>query len=479
MDKLLEVRKSVLGKIDHEFKKLNRRATKIGAPPVSYDIIEEFNRTITEDPNTGTILLTPFHIPMVKIKVNGAAPKFEGWTFLGTLEHTEGGNILRSVPGYTIPEDYRNVERKCDHCELNRIRKDTFVVRHDDGATKQVGRQCVRDFLGHRSPENIVRWADFMVRLGDMDLDEYGLGGWNIKEDPTVDMLDLLAVTSATIKKFGWVSAGQAQIDFVMPTKERVFDHFFPPREPSMNAKWEAEKDRVKTTDADYNLAERAREWALNVEAKTDYLGNVKVIAANDYVGIRQFGIACSIVGVFKKNEEKRMREDVEFINEWFGTVKERLDLTVTVLNTFEKDGMYGLTTIHKMVTDTGHRVVWFATGYTTLEQGKTYRVKATIKGHNEWKGMLETQVNRAKVIEEIEKKDEDIFRNDPDLFTFKEEQKFADEHNIRVHCTECAQWIPEDTVEFLNIEEGMRGEDRMTFNCPTCKTKSTSMRVG
>ena len=494
-DKILSIRKSALGTIEHEFDKLNRRATKIGAPPVAFEITREWTYVVNEDPYTGAILLTPYHIPMLDIKVIGAAPKFEGWTFLGTLEHTDGGNILRSVPGQTIPEEYRNVDRKCDHCQWNRIRKDTFVVRHEDGTTKQVGRQCVRDFLGHRSPENIVRWADFMVKLGDWDGgdNEFGAGGWNIKEDPTIDMLDFLANTAAIIRNFGWVPASD---DFGFPTKQRVLDHFFPPRELTWSAQQDADKEKVRATDADYDLAERAREWAKNVDATNDYLGNIKVIATNDYVGIRQFGIAASIVGVFKKNEEKRLRESTEFVNEWFGTEKERLDLTVRVLNTFERESMYGLTTIHKMVTADGHRVVWFATGYTTLEQGVTYHVKATIKGHNEWKGMKETAVNRLKVTEELDgaaadifwknkfaeaekAQEEDAFMNDPDLFTFKKEQKFADEHNIRVYCTECAQWIPEDTVEFLNIEEDIQGRDKMTFNCPTCKTKNTSLRVG
>ncbi len=399
-DRVLRVRKSALGKIEHEFEKLNRRATKIGAPAVGFEITREWTYVMNEDPHTGAVLLHPYHIPMLDIKVTGAAPKFEGWTFLGTLEHTEGGNILRSVPGETIPEDYRNVDRKCDHCKLNRIRKDTFVVRHEDDRMLQVGRQCVRDFLGHRSPENIVRWADFMVKLGDWDGDEeFGIGGFHIKEDPTVDMLDLLAVASAYIKKFGWVPASD---DFNSPTKERVLDHFFPPVYPSINAKWEADEDKAKTTDADYDLAEKAREWALNVEATSDYLGNIKVIATNDYVGIRQFGLAASIVGVFKKNMEREMKNNTEFVNDWFGEPKERLEMTIKVLNTFEKEGYYGLTTIVKMVTDAGLRAVWFASGYTDLEQGKTYKVKGTVKKHNEWKGSKETVVNRVKVIEGV-----------------------------------------------------------------------------
>ena len=475
-DKILTVRKSALGSIEHEFAKLNRRATKIGAPPVGFEIVREWTYVMHEDPYTGAILLHPYHVPMLDIKVTGAAPKFEGWTFLGTLEHTEGGNILRSVPGETIPEEYRNVERKCDHCKLNRIRKDTFVVRHEDGTTLQVGRQCVRDFLGHRSPENIVRWADFMVKLGDWDGgdNEFGIGGFHIKEDPTVDMLDLLAVTHAYIKKFGWVSAGEAEVNFKTPTKTWVIDHFFPPTYPSMNAKWEAEKNMAKATDADYEFAENAREWALNVEATSDYLGNIKVIATNDYVGIRQFGLACSIVGVYKKKVEKDLKANTEFVNEWFGEKKERLELTVKVLNTFEKEGYYGLMTIVKMVTNNGLRAVWFASGYANeMEQGKTYKVKATIKDHNEWKDMKETVVNRVKVIEELTEDTEPALENNmnDDDFTF--------EKTIRVHCKECDVWMDESSVEFLNIEEGMMGEDRMTFRCPICKTVSTSLRVG
>lgn len=462
----LKIRKSVLGKIDYEFEKMNRRADKLGCPPVSYEIVREWNYIVHEDPMTGAILLHPYHIPMVDIEVRGIAPKFEGWTFLGTLEHTEGGNILRSVPGETIPEEFRNVERKCDHCKLNRIRKDTFVVRHEDGRMLQVGRQCVHDFLGHRSPENIVRWADFMVRLGEWDGSEYGMGGWNIKEDPTVDMTDLLAVTSAYISKYGWVPASD---DWNHPTKERVLNHFFPPRTNSMNEKWEMEKERANPTDGDYEFAEKAREWALNVEPTTDYLGNVKVIAANDYVGIRQFGIACSIVGVYKKNVERDLRNNTEFINDWFGEVKERVDLTIKILNTFEKEGYYGLTTIVKMVTADGYRAVWFASGSTDLTQGKTYKVKATIKKHNEWKGSKETVVNRVKVTEEVTDQGKlDFMEEEKELFTF--------EPTISVYCKTCKMWVDEKTVKFENIEEDITGRDILTFICPTCSTSNRVM---
>ena len=49
----------------------------------------------------------------------------------------------------------------------------------------------------------------------------------------------------------------------------------------------------------------------------------------------------------------------------------------------------------------------------------------------------------------------------------------------IRVYCKNCKDWMDEASVEFLNIEEGMMGEDRLTFKCPKCHSKQISVRVG
>lgn len=47
----------------------------------------------------------------------------------------------------------------------------------------------------------------------------------------------------------------------------------------------------------------------------------------------------------------------------------------------------------------------------------------------------------------------------------------------IQVRCKKC-DWLDEDDVEFVNIEEGMIGEDILTFICPHCKTKQKSTRL-
>jgi len=49
----------------------------------------------------------------------------------------------------------------------------------------------------------------------------------------------------------------------------------------------------------------------------------------------------------------------------------------------------------------------------------------------------------------------------------------------VKVYCSECKEWIDELKVKFLNISEDMLGRDRLEFECPTCKTKQESYRVG
>src|SRR3972149_3916096 len=70
--------------------------------------------------------------------------------------------ILRNVPGETLPESWRRADQKCDHCGLIRKRNETFVVRHEDGTLKQIGRQCIADFLGHKGPEGMLAAAEYL-----------------------------------------------------------------------------------------------------------------------------------------------------------------------------------------------------------------------------------------------------------------------------------------------------------------------------
>jgi len=153
-----EILKHHLPRLQSEIATLNKRAAKIGCSPILIETVGERTETLIRPSQayeqSGQIFKTgelEEVLIFVKIRVVGETPKFQGWTFAATIQHlpatqqSTAFDIIRAVPGMEIPTQYRDAKRSqvCDHCQTNRYRKDTFIVRHDDGTWKQVGRQCL------------------------------------------------------------------------------------------------------------------------------------------------------------------------------------------------------------------------------------------------------------------------------------------------------------------------------------------------
>lgn len=62
------------------------------------------------------------------------------------------------------------------------------------------------------------------------------------------------------------------------------------------------------------------------------------------------------------------------------------------------------MTRIHKMLDDAGNALVWFASREGGLEQGRRYRIKATVKSHeDDPKWGKQTVLTRAVKVAELE----------------------------------------------------------------------------
>ena len=59
-----------------------------------------------------------------------------------------------------------------------------------------------------------------------------------------------------------------------------------------------------------------------------------------------------------------------------------------------------GTTILYKLKDIEGNDYSWFASN-SIFESSKTYIIKATVKAHNEYNGVKETQLTRAKIISE------------------------------------------------------------------------------
>ena len=192
-----EIYEQNLQTLTEKLNRLNAKLTRIGAAPIAYKITG--HRDVPSPEDAAKL------IRVIDLEVEGVAPKANGWTFLATLVHTDDGNIIRSVPGFVAPVDYRDKAPLCDHCHTHRVRRDTFIVRHEDGRTMQVGSSCLEDFIGV-SPDQATKAAEHLFNafdICDAATRRGWLGGSNALATYRIDLDTYLKHVAAVVLKDG------------------------------------------------------------------------------------------------------------------------------------------------------------------------------------------------------------------------------------------------------------------------------------
>jgi hypothetical protein len=74
------------------------------------------------------------------------------------------------------------------------------------------------------------------------------------------------------------------------------------------------------------------------------------------------------------------------------------MDIEVECVGIGSFAGTYGETTIYRLKSG-NNKLTWFASGESDIEIGGKYKVKGTIKKHDEYRGEAVTMINRVKVL--------------------------------------------------------------------------------
>lgn len=405
-----------LQSLEERFEKIAKRARRIGCVPPTFETLRvedeaetEYNEETKQFEPTGKI--NRYHV----VRLIGERPVIAGHKFVGTLEHnSEVGLILRTVPGEAIPPSYREADStNCDHCKKRiRTRTETFIVEHIESKTfKQVGRQCVADFLGGVDPKNVLAMMEALSQAGELlglyegDSDE---GSFGDRRRELFDVLHVLALTSALCRNIGWIPRSKAA-EWDRPSTatlalaymaERDKKKLFADRYGRVNYEEMAKYDR---TEKDYAIAELALEWARGLSESgrelNDYLYNLTTIAKAEAIEARHFGLTCSIVSSYNREQERLLnieRERKQFAaSQHFGQIKKREVFILTLTRYTTTEGQYGVTHVYGFQDRVGNFAVWFASTDSDLQLGRTYRIKATVKDHGEYKGIKQTVLTR------------------------------------------------------------------------------------
>jgi hypothetical protein len=231
-----------------------------------------------------------------QVLLTAPVAKLEGWSFLARLDHSqETGTIIRMVPntGAELSQFRDASARTCDHCGINRYRRDTFIVRHEiSGEIKQVGSTCLKDFFGH-DPAKIAKLAELLGYAAELSRasEDFEPGQAHFNDYRYYDVVDFCARSAAAVRRFGWVSAKVAKEDDTKTATKSMA--------------WSMIGDDV--TEDDHAMAEEALEWARGLRAKgdnmSDYEHSISVIAEAVVMEGRHAGLAASIVGVHHMNK--------------------------------------------------------------------------------------------------------------------------------------------------------------------------------
>lgn len=381
---------------DAKLKKLNKRAVKLGCKPVELVVVGTEKKE-KKHPVTREVI---GYVEYLDIELRGEIPKLAGWEFIGTLDLVTlpGKVIVKAVPGHEVPTKYRDTDGYCDHCKTRRYRLETFVVRNEDGEYKAVGRNCLRDFLGH-NPAAVIAF------LHEFDCWGEEWGGWKLP-DPLFDKVKVLEVTGAVINLYGWVPKSKADYETgLWATAGRVFDYFHPPKRKYKEEykAWVKFFDEVngKLDDRCKRDAENTFDWIKDRAEKnnSDYIHNLVTIADADGVPARLFGYWCSAIASYLRDKARIEEETVKVCNEYVGEIKKRLEFRVKVTGIKWIETFYGGSCIHNFIDEDGHKLTWFATNGSDMETGLKYTIKGTVKKHEEYNGIKTTYLNRVAVV--------------------------------------------------------------------------------
>lgn len=383
--------------------KLNKVAKKLGCADISFEVVGEDFKEVKVRNYDGTYVIDwidgkPEYkteiIKMLTVELTAEVPKLNGWEFIATLQHEESGTIVRTVPDVDFDaSDYHNATTWCDQCKTNRLRKDTYLVRHvDDGDVKQVGSDCLKDFVGHKNAHVLMGYLEMLAEW-DKGLNEAGPGGFNGGVYTLTK--ELLDVSCAVVRVKGWVSKLRAK-EWQTPTAWEV-NHILWPVTITDYIK-QLRKDCAVTT-IDLDKSAKIAEWVSELVPDNDYLHNLKVAVDCEYTNVRNIGIVVSAVAAYDRTQ--RIARDIKEVkvSEWVGEVGQKLDLDLILKHAQQIESNFGYSMLYILEDADGNVFKTFYSGMNRIDAaiGDSVKVKGTVKSHSDYNGKKDTMLTRCK----------------------------------------------------------------------------------
>lgn len=363
-----------LPNLKSKIQKLLKKAEKTGLPVPEINLgisLTERNKN-----SKGQITIIKYR----KVIISWKPIERSGWKILGKLSHLPDCTLLNSFTLEDLPQQYRNAGPNCDHCGALRRRLSTYVIQNESNDLKQVGDDCLEEYLKIES-RNVINSLKILGNCIDLAKAHEALP--TITSSPSMWTLEIyLAHVFDCIEENGWISRKQAKEMNISSTADLAYQKLC------------AIEQYRKPSDKSIEQAVKAIEWAESLpDDASDYYHNLKMIAASGAVEHRSLGYAASIAPSFNRELVNENPNGSEYV----GAVGDRITSLLTVDKIIDIDTAFGEQFIHIFRDDGGNCFVWKTKD--RLDEGKQYQIKGKIKEHKEFNGVKQTHLFYCKLL--------------------------------------------------------------------------------
>jgi len=387
---------------------IQNKAKKLGLGEITYEVIETYDvgTPITIQSWKRDYEMT-VRVRWVAVKIIGEPPVLDGWKFIASMDASdEFGVLIRKIPDEdeVIPVKYLKDggnPRLCEQCNRNTPRSKLYIVKNvETGEWRQVGSTCLKDFIGNVTPSEIAQYWHLLYYVAEGSSDMFGGGGF--REYAKHNLVEYLTYANMQIRNHGYLSVTRAEelsdmlrrisptceiIDSILQTihtKDNNYDHSVNP-----------------ITMDDYVKAEQVIDWAMELSdvvcEKSTYMATIRTIAQSGKVPSRHMGYVASMINSHTKHlsDMKRLDKVYEYLDVEVGVRFDIDGAEVIGIRSFES--RFGTTFIYDMAKG-NNLFVWFTGNEGMMALGDTVSFRATLKKFDDYKGLKQTVVTRAKV---------------------------------------------------------------------------------
>lgn len=256
------------------------------------------------------------------------------------------------------------------------VKNDTLFV--------EIGSTCLKDFLNTNAIEKIIWTSNFVQSLEDVISSGRELGN---KIQPVYSLAHILGIVIHIINENGYVSRAKAnELEIPATSSETLFAYYgdryndIPPYYPS---------------ESELSEAHEVIEYVKTITVENDYKYNLFKIAEAEYTTQKTIGYAVSMIPFYRRAMEQKSPKFNK--SEHVGVIGDRVKLSLKLINVAGFNTAYGFMSIYKFNDKDGNDVIWKTNTNQDFSVGDKVECLATIKSHDEYKGVNQTIINRPK----------------------------------------------------------------------------------